>query len=65
MIAETRQADGSCAQIVYRNNATVSAQDLEALCVKVRGRDPLCWGLTWRLCVMVRAGGILGHSVGS
>ena len=35
-MAETRQADGSCAQIVFRNNAAVDAGDLERLCVKVR-----------------------------
>lgn len=36
VIAETRQSDGACAQIVYRNNASVEAADLERLCVKVR-----------------------------
>ena len=37
VVAETRQADGSCAQIVFRNNAAVDAGDLERLCVKVGG----------------------------
>ncbi|GAX83676.1 hypothetical protein CEUSTIGMA_g11101.t1 [Chlamydomonas eustigma] len=35
LIAETRQADGSSAQIIFKNKATVSAEDLEKLCVKV------------------------------
>ena len=43
-MAETRQADGSCAQIVFRNNAAVDAGDLERLCVKVRGACINVWG---------------------
>ncbi|KAG2489406.1 hypothetical protein HYH03_012046 [Edaphochlamys debaryana] len=35
LLVETRQADGSRAQIVYRNGGPVAAADLEKLCVKV------------------------------
>ena len=35
VIAETRQADGACCQVVYRSDAPVEAADLERLCVKV------------------------------
>ena len=44
VVAETRQADGSCAQIVFRNNAAVDAGDLERLCVQVRGACINVWG---------------------
>ncbi len=35
VIAETMQVDGSVARIVYRNDVSVDAHDLERLCSKV------------------------------